>query len=658
MNIRKIDTIAKMSICLGLLCILFIASDTLAGERNNSYPPTISQEALQDIIDQVPKTHPRLLANKDELETLRKESDQNEIMKLLKNVVILQADRLMDVSPIERKVTGRRLLGQSRRCVQRVVILSMAYHLTGESKYVQRCEKEMLTAAKFKDWNPSHFLDVAEMTFALAIGYDWLYNQLDEDSRTIIRNAIIQKGVILPFETRHDGWVRSRNNWGQVCHGGLTAGALAVLEDEPELAAKTVHNALQNVTRSMAAFAPKGSYPEGPGYWSYGTTYNVLLIGVLESVLDSDFGLSKAPGFDKTGQYLNLVTGPSGDTFNYADGGAGRSPQPAMFWFASRYDRPDWLIHEYELLSDTIERAKRSNRATYGSRFLPFTLLWMEEKPDHFDINMPLHWYSEGHVPITIHRSSWTDPNAVFVGLKAGSPSANHGQMDTGSFVLDADGVRWAMDLGAEGYHGIESRGMSLWDRSQDSDRWKIFRQQNYGHNTLVIDDQLQVTKNAGKIVHFSDNPEFPHSIADLSPVYEGQAKSVQRGIALLPSNEILIRDELRGVKPNTTVRWGMITPANPDKNGGDSIVLKQEGKSLRLTNISPSNSAEWQIIDTEKPRNEWDSPNRGTCMAALKEKASADGEITFVVLLTPGTSTQSVVKTWKPTPLEQWNNR
>ena len=31
----------------------------------------------------------------------------------------------------------------------------------------------MLTAARFEDWNPSHFLDVAEMTFALAIGYDW-----------------------------------------------------------------------------------------------------------------------------------------------------------------------------------------------------------------------------------------------------------------------------------------------------------------------------------------------------------------------------------------------------------------------------------------------------------------------------------------------------
>ena len=121
---------------------------------------------------------------------------------------------------------------------------------------------------------------------------------------------------------------------------------------------------------------------------------------------------------------------------------------------------------------------------------------------------MPLHWSSEGEVPITIHRSSWTDPNATFVGFKGGSPSANHGQMDIGSFVLDADGVRWAMDLGAEGYHGIESRGMNLWDRSQDSDRWTIFRQCNAGHNTLVIDGQLQRAAGRGM---FSDSPTIPH---------------------------------------------------------------------------------------------------------------------------------------------------
>ena len=156
----------------------------------------------------------------------------------------------------------------------------------------------------------------------------------------------MQKGVTLPFTTRHKGWVRARNNWGQVCHGGLTAGALAVLEDEPELAAKTVHNALQNVRYSMDAYAPNGSYPEGPGYWVYGTSYNVLLIAVSGKRPGVRFRFDQGTGFSVTGQYPALACGPSGQYFNYADGGAGRSADPTLFWFAKRFDRPDWLLGE------------------------------------------------------------------------------------------------------------------------------------------------------------------------------------------------------------------------------------------------------------------------------------------------------------------------
>ena len=308
-----------------------------AEDPQSGYPPTVTLGELARRIADCPDGHPRLLTTRAELAGLPESLERDPVRRQVADLVVRQATLLQDVPPIERKLRGRRLLGESRRCVQRVLTLAMAYYLTGDNQHVGRCRDEMLAAARFEDWNPTHFLDTAEMTFALAIGYDWLYDQLDEASRQEIRMAILRKGVVLPFETRHKGWVRSRNNWGQVCHGGLTAGALAVLEHEPELAARTVHNALQNVTHSMAAYAPRGSYPEGPGYWAYGTSYNVLLIAMLESALGTDFGLTNAPGFDQTGAYPSLACGPSGLFFNYADGGAKRSPQPISFWFASRY---------------------------------------------------------------------------------------------------------------------------------------------------------------------------------------------------------------------------------------------------------------------------------------------------------------------------------
>ena len=636
-----------------LTAAVVVATGRAAADENGfAYPPKISTDDVRKWVDKAPTEHPRLLATRAELEALRESVQRDPVRRALARAVVKQADLLQDAAPITRKLQGRRLLGESRRCVKRVLVLAMAYHLTRDDRHVRRCEKEMLAVARFSDFNPSHFLDVAEMTFALAIGYDWLYDQLDETARKEIRTAIVQKGVSLPFTTRHKGWVKSRNNWGQVCHGGLTAGALAVMEHEPDLAARTVHNALHNVTHSMHAYAPKGSYPEGPGYWSYGTGYNVLLIAVLESALGTDFGLSTAPGFSQTGQYLSLTFGPSGQFFNYADGGAGRGSQPALFWFASRWDRPDWLRGERQRLLESIANVGPRYATSSSDRLLPTALLWMDAPGESPEIRMPLHWHGGGETPITIHRGSWTDPDATFIGLKAGSPSASHGQMDIGSFVIDADGVRWAVDLGAEGYHAIESRGMNLWGRAQDSDRWTIFRQSNHGHNTLVIDGRLQRVSGNGKIVSFSDDEAFPHSVVDMSSVYDGQAKSVRRGVALVHSRQVLIQDHLTGLKPGSRVRWGMITPGSPDTTGGSNIELRQKDARLKLAILSPPD-ATWRTIDTSAPRNEWDSPNSGTRMVAFEAVAPDSGELVLGVLATPGTGTAA--REIELRPLQKW---
>jgi hypothetical protein len=631
-------------------------STALTGAVAFDYPPTISLAEVRQWIDKCRNEHPRLLANGAELAALRQSIDADPLRRSAADAVIRQATLLQQVQPVTRTLQGRRLLDQSRSCVKRVVTLAMAYHLTGDNQYVQRCQQEMLAAARFSDWNPSHFLDVAEMTFAIAIGYDWLYDQLAESVRDEIRTAIIQKGVVLPFQTRHKGWVRARNNWGQVCHGGLTAGALAVIEHEPDLAARTVHNALHNVTYSMAAYSPKGSYPEGPGYWSYGTSYNVLLIGVLQSALGTDFGLTKAPGFSRTGEYPSLVCGPSGLFFNYADGGAERSLQPAIFWLASRFDRPDWLLGERDRLEATISMLNRRSSPSSGGRLLPLVILWMEDPVRVPEIHMPLHWFSEGETPITVHRSSWTDPKATFVGLKGGSPSASHGQMDIGSFVLDSDGVRWAVDLGAEGYHRIESRGMNLWGRGQDSDRWKIFRLNNLGHNTLVIDGQLQRVSGHGEVVDFSQDPDFPHSVMDVSSVYEGQAATAHRGAALMPTGEVLVQDQLTGLSPGSRVRWALITRGSPGSPDRPSIELRQDGSQLTLSILSPQ-AASWKIVDTATPANEWDSPNTGTKMVAFEAVAPESGELRLAVLATPGSCSHGVKDTLELRPLESWGS-
>lgn len=123
----------------------------------------------------------------------------------------------------------------------------------------------MLAAAAFADWNPSHFLDVAEMTAALGIGYDWLYEELSEEDRRGIREAIVEKGLKPSLTV--NSWTRAVHNWNQVCNAGMAIGALAVAESEPELAARMVARAVETswprpLSRSRRSPGPAGGAPE------------------------------------------------------------------------------------------------------------------------------------------------------------------------------------------------------------------------------------------------------------------------------------------------------------------------------------------------------------------------------------------------------------
>ena len=589
-----------------------------------AYPPTTTEGEIRTLVQSLHLPRPRLLVRPGEWERLRSRVRQEPRFAAIAGRVRRDADAMLGVAPIKRELIGRRLLAESRRALRRMLTLSLTFHLTHESKYADRATQEMNAIAAFSDWNPNHFLDVAEMTLAMAIGFDWLHEQLDESTRAAARAAILTKGVRVPLDTQHNRWTTMANNWGQVCHAGMVAGALAVLEDDREAAALTIHRALANVPRAMAAFAPRGSFPEGPGYWSYGTTFNVILISLLENALGRNFGLDQAPGFDQTGAFLALATGPSGLTFNFADGSARRYCEPAVHWFAARYLRPEWLAGDGPALRRELDAP---GNGTSGNRFLPLLLLWAQEDSGADYSRLPLHWTGDGAAPIALHRSSWTDPNGVFVGLKAGSPTGPHGQMDIGSFVLDADEQRWAVDLGAEDYQLVEDHKAT---------RWAVFRQNSFGHNTLVIGGALQVPTGRAQIVRFSVDPAFPHSVVDLSPVYAGQATTVHRGIALLPDGRVLIRDHLTGLKPGVAVRWGMVTTATPGETGSDVLELRQENESARLRIHQPT-GAVWALVDTAKSREKWDSPNPGTVMAAFTVRTPASGTLDLSVVFSPG---------------------
>ncbi len=558
--------------------------------------------------------HPRLFITDSQLAQIQNNIKSQPPLQVFYQALLRKADGILNQPAAKRIKTGRRLLGVSRRCLDRIIHLSAAYRLTHKRAYLERAEKEMLASASFSDWNPSHFLDVAEMTAALAVGYDWLYADLSERSRQVIRGAILEKG--LKPSLKNTGWVRGHNNWNQVCNGGITLGALAIMEDEPELARTLVHRAINGVQVVMKYYEPDGAYPEGPGYWVYGTSYNVILLAALESVLGTDFNLSQAHGFARSADYYLNITGPTGRYFNYPDSGSRGGILPTVFWFARNYHQP-WLAWRQQQLWE--EASKRNPSALVGSRFSPLILPWYQSKRA---VPEQRCWFGRGSNPVAMFRTSWTDPDAVYLAIKGGSPSVSHGHMDVGTFVIDAEGLRWATDLGPENYYKIESRGMDLWGRAQNAQRWKIFRYNNLSHSTLVVNGQFQRVKGTAPMIRYSEEPSFPHAVFDMSKVYAGQLAHTYRGGALLPDGTIVIQDEFQATDQPATVRWAMVTPAEVSLQSDKNALLKQKGKTMRLT-VLTEEKIQLKTYSTE-PKEDYDAPNPGTRMIGFEVSLSS----------------------------------
>jgi hypothetical protein len=550
---------------------------------------------------------------------------------MAQQAIVAESDGIITLEPIKRIQIGRRLLDKSREALRRIFFLSYAFRTTNNNKYATRAEKEMLEIAGFSDWNPSHFLDVAEMTMAVSIGYDWLFDHISPISKDSIRNAILHKGIEPSLNKQNNSWLKVEHNWNQVCNAGMTYGAIAIYEDQPELSKMIINRALESITIPMKDYGPDGIYPEGYGYWGYGTSFNVLFLSAIEKLFGTDFGLNNAPGFLQTGGFMENMTGATGKPFNYSDAGGNGGFHPAMFWLANKVNDPTllWVEKSYLKSSNTENLVK--------DRLFPAIMLWKGNISTN-DIQAPKStaYIGQGKNPMGLMRTSWTDPNAIYVATKGGSASINHAHMDIGSFVMDANGERWAMDFGAQDYESLESKGVKLWGRTQDSERWNVFRLNNYAHNTLTIDSQLQVVDGFAPIINQRKDENFMQVTFDLSSVYKNQVLSSKRSIAIVDKSRVVVDDEIETMNRETVVRWSMLTPAEVVLVGNKKAVLKKGDKSLSIV-VSGAKNIRMKTWSTAPPR-DYDAPNPGTTIVGFEAIIPANTKANLNVILQPET--------------------
>ncbi len=548
-------------------------------------------QVLQDMMNKNGmNAHPRLIMTQERFDELRTYIGTDSVTGALLDKLRHEAEELQEESVCQYEIPdGIRLLETSKTVQRRVATLAMAYNIFGDDRYAQRCYKELEAACNFVDWNPSHFLDTAEMSTGVAFGYDWLYHWMNDEQRAFIRENLIEKGLKQVMEDYEDKAPRNRtykwyqdypgDNWKLVCNGGMTIAALAIGDeaDAKEIASAVLTYAYeQSYDFVRRAYSEKdGTYSEGLGYWDYATYYLGLYSSSLKSAAGTDYGLAAHEGLRKSFDFVRYMSSNTSKSFSFGDDDDSRDTGWAVLL---------WLADYYQSYDMAAARMRRLESESFNY----LDLLWINEaKYTGRAEDGPTDWGEVGAANASF-RNAW-DESGIVAALHTGTNNYKyHGHYDLGSFYIESNGARFFTDLGNEDYELLN--------------RQSSYRIRAEGHNTLVINPSAELDQKEGAeclISSFGEGNEA-YAVTDLTDAYgPSGAQSVVRGLKMIKDKEcVIIQDEISLNEPGE-IYWfahtrGEIAVA-PD---GRSAVVTVGSEKLWVELIS--NDGTFTVMNAE----------------------------------------------------------
>lgn len=503
--------------------------------------------------------------------------------------------------------------------------------------YAERIKTIMNAVAAFPNWNTKHFLDTGMICYSMGMGYDWIYDYLTPQERIQYAACIKRLGV-----DEGNSYLRSvysqqklRSNWCAVNFSGISIASMAIFEYYPDLCARQIADAARFVPVFLNQLSPDGALSESTGYWILSMRYMSYLLSSLDNTFNSDYGLMDVQGFEESWFFPIYITGRDNTdlkntlSYNYGDAIGGKMGQSALLYFAehksekceksgqSYFGRSMIMLWYKMAFSNPLDYDTSDTQdllwypllmARYNKELLPpeqvnddllhqygidnFKYFRCDDnisnkRLTNYGLMSDNVMYGKGEkVNIITVNQNYTNSKATYFATKGLNAKGSHRDLDAGSFIFDALGVRWANDFGKTTYEG---------------DRLSYYVKRAEGHNTIVINpsnspdqnintsDALTGTceiknedcknTNAGAIIKFDMSNAYNVANGNTSSRNGNTAK---RGYKLFDNNHrLMIQDEINLEEPGD-IYWFLQTLVK-----AEDYELSADGKTVIMKKVN-----------------------------------------------------------------------
>ena len=502
--------------------------------------------------------------------------------------------------------------------------MAFAYQITGEKKYADAFYLFALELDRWEHWGEGHFLNVADGSYAYAVGYDWVYHAFDSEpyKRELMASILFNKGLMKGYYSiKYDGKGRAiqnycdfsisvragadgawrtanrTNNWQTVCGGGMIVTALALIENDNyrNECLYVIENYVRTYEKCLPQFAPDGAYPESPSYWAYCVNTLMNTVIALENSCGTDYGYSDAIGLYESYYYIAGISDSDYRIWNYHNSSSAVIDAKYFYCAAKIYDDPALAAYRDKMIFDS------------GFQMSLMDIIFYDPELDTDGYSMQLDHNFKG-IHTATFRSS-LDSGAIYTGLHVGPVAHDHSDFDTGNFILRMGGVDWCSDPGTENYN-IQG----FWDSRENGQRFKLYCKSLEGHSSVIIHSselvhgQRYTTLNTSYPVidSFYSDENGGYAISDMTEQYGSTCESAYRGVLLTNSRRtVILQDEISFISP-TSLTWvlnlaGGITISKDGKTITSDYWNVDKKTTLRVTMLTDDDSLRFRRLNTNE---------------------------------------------------------